>query len=692
MSIFDIPELASSLVSHLSFHDLTVCVSVSKDWNALFVPFLWRNIPPQTLQSSFNERHFLCWVHFKGWDSFRRLLREDYLSAHQRQQHHLHEDEENDKTSVSFLARYGPWIRTLAIDQRQLKETPKATPFGTWPAFGQTVALAAVPTAVPTSSLTGSSVTTLPVSTAFIATATTTSSTSTITRTAETVAPDHPPVPEPTEQELLLHLLKHCPNFESLELVDWDATDADLEFWRTIARDVAPNLVELGVSFNRRYDTGHTPSKKLVSQFLLARCSAKMRRLRIPYGNTYCGAAPPSQVDEGENDEGQVLGHAEREEPLANLKDMSISAIGASHDWSALLKFLKRCVCLESLTVDNIHPGWIWALRERDHLKKLVIGSTEPGAHQVLADILRAGYLPNLDDIEVQWTEEGDGLANMLSACRKGWRSVTLSTLDALSADALVQHCPTLESLMFRMTPGLTSAHMRKILSSSPNLHTFITLDDGEYVSPEVTYFLAEDFIDRDPATGAIKPWLCESSLKVFRAKVLGIPRPDVTLTHYGRPREELLDEDGAVIGVVDVLQEAYPGQSRELQRRVYERFSRFTHLEILGLGHDDRDFGAEYNYVENAEGECVLRDDHYQYECLDMSLGTGLSKLGGLRELRELNIMRMATSIGVEEVRWMAESWTKLEVLTGLDPEGRDAYKWWEENRPQIKSYSRFV
>ena len=103
---------------------------------------------------------------------------------------------------------------------------------------------------------------------------------------------------------------------------------------------------------------------------------------------------------------------------------------------------------------------------------------------------------------------------------------------------------------------------------------------------------MAENFIDRDPAAGAFKQWLCKSSLKVFLAKVLGIPRPDITLTHYCHSREELLDDEGNVIGVVDVLQETYPGQSRELQRQVYESFSRLTHLEVLGMGHDhDRDF-----------------------------------------------------------------------------------------------------
>ncbi|KAF9092123.1 hypothetical protein BGX29_010599 [Mortierella sp. GBA35] len=512
---------------------------------------------------------------------------------------------------------------------------------------------------------------------------------------AESAETKDPVVPEPTEQELLLHLLKHCPNLESLELNGWRATDADVEFWKTIANDVVPNLANLGISFEYRLvfnpDLRPEPIKTSIPPFLLAQCSAKMQRLMIPYTNR----SLPLEVEVGEDAEDRAVERVQRNGPLTALKHLHTWALDVDRDWSGWSRFLRRCVHLESLSIEKIDRGWVQALRECTHLKTLYLVEGDRVSLSLLAETFRTNGLPNLDDIVVSSVEgEIDDvvalaeLADMLSACRKGWRSVAVPTLDTLSADALVQHCPTLESLKVTMTPGLTSTHIRQILSSSPNLHTFVTAENGEAVYSKVMPILAEDFIDLDPATDTLRPWPCESKLKLFNAKVLGIPRPDVTLTYYGRPREEFHDVDGNAVAV-DVLQETHPGQGRELQRRVYERLSRFTHLEVLGLGHDVRGFGGEGRLVEDAEGVFIFGDKDYQYECLEMSLDAGLRLLEGLKELRMLNVMRMATSIGVEDIRWMTESWPKLKEVRGLNTELNelDAQNWLKENCPRVQS-----
>ncbi|KAF9096558.1 hypothetical protein BGX23_010969 [Mortierella sp. AD031] len=485
---------------------------------------------------------------------------------------------------------------------------------------------------------------------------------------AESAETKDPVVPEPTEQELLLHLLKHCPNLESLELNGWRATDADVEFWKTIANDVVPNLANLGISFEYRLvfnpDLRPEPIKTKDAE---TDDSIHQSILAIGGGGR-------------EDAEDRAVERVQRNGPLTALKHLHTWALDVDRDWSGWSRFLRRCVHLESLSIEKIDRGWVQALRECTHLKTLYLVEGDRVSLSLLAETFRTNGLPNLDDIVVSSVEgEIDDvvalaeLADMLSACRKGWRSVAVPTLDTFSADALVQHCPTLESLKVTMTPGLTSTHIRQILSSSPNLHTFVTAENGEAVYSKVMPILAEDFIDLDPATDTLRPWPCESKLKLFNAKVLGIPRPDVTLTYYGRPREEFHDVDGNAVAV-DVLQETHPGQGRELQRRVYERLSRFTHLEVLGLGHDVRGFGGEGRLVEDAEGVFIFGDKDYQYECLEMSLDAGLWLLEGLKELQILNVMRMTTSIGIEEVQWMAESWPKFELLNGLNTEGVEA------------------
>ncbi|KAG0304003.1 hypothetical protein BGZ99_002531 [Dissophora globulifera] len=254
-----------------------------------------------------------------------------------------------------------------------------------------------------------------------------------------------------------------------------------------------------------------------------------------------------------------------------------------------------------------------------------------------------------------------------------------------------MEHCPTLEELVVGQSFDMSSTQMQQILSSSPRLHTFVTLLDNGLpelkvmsFAAKLPHFMANDFIDLDPASDALKPWECESSLRIFYAKILGIPRSDVTTDYRGVPR-------------LDVLQETYPGQTQELQSRVYERLARFTRLEKLGLGHDDRDFDS-VDFDEQSD------DTDYQYDCLEMTLKSGLEILEGLKQLEELNVMRMTTRIGVDEVKWMRRNWPNLRTISGLDigygmenkivPKMEDemedeveAARWLKEEWPQLIS-----
>ncbi|KAG0300185.1 hypothetical protein BGZ98_009380 [Dissophora globulifera] len=192
----------------------------------------------------------------------------------------------------------------------------------------------------------------------------------------------------------------------------------------------------------------------------------------------------------------------------------------------------------------------------------------------------------------------------------------------------------------------------------------------------KVPHFVAKDFIDLDSASDALKPWKCESSLRVFHAKILGIPRSDITTDRRGFPR-------------LDILQETYPGQTQELQSRVYERLARFTRLEKLGLGHDDRDLDSIIlDSINNTNGNHVFGDVDHQYDCLEMTLKSGLGILEALKNVKELNVMRMATRIGVDEVKWMRRNWPNLQTLIGLDIRGNEmeAAQWLKEECLQVK------
>lgn len=633
MSVFEIPELAEHVSKYLSDHELAVCARVNKIWHSLLAPFLWRSIPARVLSPTVAD--------FRGYGFFRRLVRDDYLSTYTPQ-----------AEGLSVLSRCGPLIHELALSQVQLRCPPSQ----------------------------------------------------------QEQEQDHlsslgslNAVPEPSEQELLLHLLKHCPNLTSLTLARWSADEQHTAFWRTLATDIVPRLKEfeaLGVYGEL--------CEGLWSIF--THCPSTMQRLKFSLSRSFF-SADSDQEEEGVEDVKD--GDMEVGDPLVELKDLDVSALGPDRNWPNWSVFLSRSVRLESLTVGLVDQRWSQVLAKCACLRRLHIQEYGMTSLRVLTGVLRNGGLPNLDDIVLRFRRDmmsnmvtDQGLVDMLSACRKGWRSVDVTVLYPRSADVLIKdHFRTLECLYAEETSWLTNSQLYQLLSLCPNLHTFSILEDGAKLLPSTpTRFEADEFIDLDPATNTLRPWPCESTLRVFRAKIARIPRPDVTYTYHGFSREEEsyrydeFDEEPRL--------EEYSGQGQDIQHRVYERFSRFKQLEVLALGHDDRDtlsFDRDSNYHSDAQGVDVYFDDKFQYECLSMSMqrsdggehgcngaSSGLELLAELKDLRELNVHRMATRIGVEEVRWMMQNWPKLRIIRGLKSENdeeRKAETWLKANCPWIES-----
>ncbi|KAG9068301.1 hypothetical protein KI688_010567 [Linnemannia hyalina] len=338
---------------------------------------------------------------------------------------------------------------------------------------------------------------------------------------------------------------------------------------------------------------------------------------------------------------------------------------------------------LRSLRVSSVDPSWIHALSACVQLQSLRLGMINSVSLHHLTSALRSG-LPNLDSIRLDNspldTTDRDNM-DMLAASHTGWRSIAIPRIGPLAVQASIQQCSTLEELDLTMAYGLTSRDMQQILSYSHRLVTFVTLERDyrdSYSIKETTHIMATDFIDADPSSNSLKPWACELSLKVFRAKISGIPRPDIVRTFHGHPVKNGM-----------VLQEAHSGQSQEILHRVYERLGRLTRLERLELGQEGRNtFGVTRTFDESAEAE-TLEDEDQQYDCLDMNIRSGLRMLEGLKQLRELSVMRMATLVGVKEVQWMIQSWPKLNRLVGLNHgKSYGAYKWLREHYPKIQSF----
>ena len=265
---------------------------------------------------------------------------------------------------------------------------------------------------------------------------------------------------------------------------------------------------------------------------------------------------------------------------------------------------------------------WEWLWSRCGAVEQLIVECV-PYIRQSLVEGI-VTHMPKLNKIRIRKCYDEDTEA-ILSTTRQGWKEVALregSTYPQFTTH-LLKHSDALERLMFHEVYGPTDKDRVQLLACCSNLRDF---SDTHPVSPDgrlTQGFNAKSFIDQDH--GSLKPWMCETSLRILRIRLSGIPRPDV--------REENVNED-------------YPGHGRVIQKQVYDRLARFTNLETLWLG-----------------GSSGLK----AYSCLEISLESGLDRISGLKKLKKLNVSHMETRIGEQEVKWMVEQWPELRVVYGL-------------------------
>ncbi|KAG0374240.1 hypothetical protein BGX24_010646 [Mortierella sp. AD032] len=236
----------------------------------------------------------------------------------------------------------------------------------------------------------------------------------------------------------------------------------------------------------------------------------------------------------------------------------------------------------------------------------------------------------------------------LLIQSSQAWKHISLSFfhgLGSLSTAALVhQHSKTLESLVLKECDGFCSEDIQAVLSSCVNLRVFQAMTSSGTEFSSTVYLDASEMVD--------SPWVC-LGLESLMLVITGIARPDLKHDQYGRPLTGPL-HDGSI-------------QGYELQRIVYGQLGKLTRLRELWLGHDVPDLDDEENYhPTEIDGQWKYIDPDEQFECLEFSLRSGLDLLGGLTELKVLNVDRMNIRVGLLEVQWMAERWPKMERIVG--------------------------
>ncbi|KAF9085401.1 hypothetical protein BGX29_001962 [Mortierella sp. GBA35] len=331
------------------------------------------------------------------------------------------------------------------------------------------------------------------------------------------------------------------------------------------------------------------------------------------------------QEHEGVDDDNIESSDVGTATPLARLQQLVFNGYAIDHNKQTLRRLLKRCPNVTTIRLEDA--------------SKIV-------RHKFLASLL-SQHCPKLAHLHMPgWRGCIDGdMAALLDASQAGLRTLGFprswgdrNSFGPLSSAALLRNAATLGTLT-----------IQQLFASAPNLKRFDAIAEDR--SRECDCQLeVQDIVNGSD-------WVC-TSLESLKIQIVGIPRPDIQKHMSGRPFGE------HQINLHKGTMEA----SRDIQRQVYSQLGRLTKLKQLVLGHDDveRENGC-HERESNSEGEyydrCGAIESGHQYECLEMTLQSGMDLLKGLKDLRKIEHDAMSLGIStIEDHVWKREHWMSLD------------------------------
>ncbi|KAG9061198.1 hypothetical protein KI688_007536 [Linnemannia hyalina] len=202
------------------------------------------------------------------------------------------------------------------------------------------------------------------------------------------------------------------------------------------------------------------------------------------------------------------------------------------------------------------------------------------------------------------------------------------------STDALLEHASTLEVVQLDMMPCMSSKSIQQFLCSAARLKEFSIIGDSRNSDNKDLFLDAHDVVSSD--------WVC-TELEVFGCQIGGIPRPDITQDIAGKP-------------AVDYIKEGTHQESLDLQRGVYSQLGRLTKLKELILG---------VAVVPRWGDDDIRRQRNRQYDCLAMTVESGLDLLKDLKELENVVMDDMEVYISDDkEEAWVKKNWPKVDRI----------------------------
>ncbi|KAF9399252.1 hypothetical protein BGZ94_005764, partial [Podila epigama] len=308
-------------------------------------------------------------------------------------------------------------------------------------------------------------------------------------------------------------------------------------------------------------------------------------------------------------------------------------------------------------------PHILRLIRHLGHLESLHLDTFSAHHSPLFAESL-ARYCPRLVHLNAMETPFYDNcdVLPLLRASVSGWKSLVLPYCFRISHEAykvIVDHsASSLEEFVLERDADLQGTQVRQMLSQFESLrvcHLDSWCDVTALLHPSVD-------------------WACARSLESLRIVLNGIPRPDIKENHNGRPLDEESLHQGDSMDV-----------SRTLQKKLCAQLGTLTRLKTLTLGTDFGEFHWADDREEGYSNTMGLNCNGYQYECLELTLESGLDSMAGLVRLEKLDLTRMSHRIGVPELEWMKTHWPTLETIVDLhrpgDPLDPGVEAWLEKN-----------
>ncbi|KAF9119489.1 hypothetical protein BGW39_000273 [Mortierella sp. 14UC] len=319
--------------------------------------------------------------------------------------------------------------------------------------------------------------------------------------------------------------------------------------------------------------------------------------------------------------------------PLLNLKCLSFSYYAVDENRRTLHRLLSRC----------------------EHLETIFLKAVDVRTSPSFLMSLLPKFCPKVANLHVlDWDDlYSDELIKIFKASPAGWKTLGLPQrydeqfgFDDDVAEALLENSSTLENLRLDGIYSLPSSAVQRLLSSAPNLKRLDVMSRNQAL--EGNFELSAD----DIISG--QPWVC-TKLESLKVQIVGVPRPDVLERNNGIPLYGPLHE-----GTLEA--------SRQIQHGIYEQLGRLTHLKQLVLGNDEIETGnGGYEQEEEVEEddklrlyrEEVAREGWRQYDCLEMTVESGMDAMAGLQELQVLELGAM--QVGMIDQEWAKENWPRL-------------------------------